>query len=52
MTFEMSAKGVVQPRVKVVAGDADPSALDDMLAQAQRIYREAQAFARTEGVLP
>jgi uncharacterized iron-regulated membrane protein len=52
VVFDCSARGVIQPRVKVVAGDTDAAALDDMLAQAERLYRQAAAFARTEGVQP
>jgi hypothetical protein len=52
VVIDCSAKGVIQPRVKVVAGDTDAGELDDMLAQAERLYRQAAAFARAEGVQP
>jgi hypothetical protein len=50
--FTRSAKGVIQPEVKVYANDMDEGRLKSMLTQAQALYLQALEFSDEHGSKP
>jgi len=52
VSFERSARGVIVPKVKVVAGDHDKGQLDIILDNSRAIFAEALAWAEDNGAKP
>jgi hypothetical protein len=52
VSFERTARGVIVPKVKVIAGDHDRQTLDIILDHSKQIFREALDFAEQEGEKP
>lgn len=52
VSFERSARGVIVPKVKVVAGDHNKAQLDIILNNSRAIFAEALAWAEDNGAKP